>query len=164
MPAVSEQFKTFYSFASANLDDIYGERLTKAFKVTANHLKSGIWLNESSKDAGIKFSWKSLPRGAQLSPVNSIASGDFNSDGKIELIFAQNHFTNWPETGLWRGSPGCHMEWSNNAFKVIPQKESGINLPNDTKSILSIDIDGDGSLDIIAGQNNDELLIFKNNK
>lgn len=164
MPAVSEQFTTFHSFASANLDDIYGERLAKAFKVTANQLKSGIWLNESSKGGAIKFSWKALPWDAQLSPINDIVSGDFNNDGKLELILAQNHFTNWPETGLWRGSPGCHLEWRKSSFQLVTQKESGINLPNDTKSILSIDIDKDGSQDIIAGQNNDELLIFKNSK
>ena len=164
MPAVSEQFKTYRDFASATLDDIYGNRLTKAYQVTANHLESGVWINETAKGAPIKFRWQALPWDAQLSPVNAIASGDFNGDGNLELIFAQNHYTNQIETGLWRGNPGCHLEWHKDHFEVIPHVESGILMPNDTKSIISIDTDSDGRPDILAGQNNDSLLLFKNTK
>lgn len=162
MPAVSEQFKTYRDFASATLDDIYGDRLKKAYKVTANHLESGVWLNESTQGSGIKFRWQTLPWAAQLSPVNSIVSGDFNGDGSTELILAQNHYSNWVETGLWRGNPGCHLEWKKDRFVTIPHTESGILLPNDTKSIITLDANGDGKTDILAGQNNDPLLLFYN--
>lgn len=164
MPAVSEQFKTYRAFASATLDDIYGDRLKKAYKVSANHLESGVWFNETEKNGTMKFRWQSLPWEVQLSPVNAIVSGDFNGDGNLELILAQNHYTNWIETGLWRGNPGCHLEWKKDGFKVIPHKESGILLPNDTKAIMKIDADRDGRPDILVGQNDDSLLFFHNNK
>lgn len=162
MPTVSEQFKTYREFASASLTDIYGERLEKAYKVTANHLESGVWINETNTGELPKFRWLPFPWKAQLSPVNDIASGDFNGDGKTELILAQNHYTNQVETGLWRGSPGCHLEWNGSSFTTIPHQESGIILPNDTKSILSIDVNSNGKKDILAGQNNEGLLLFKN--
>ncbi len=163
MPAVSEQFKTYHDFASASLTEIYGDRLKSAMKVTANNLESGIWINETEKGNLVKFRWLPLPWDAQLSPVNDIVSGDFNGDGKTELILAQNHFTNWIETGLWRGNPGCHLEWNGKEFSVISHRESGIVLPGDTKSIISIDADKDGELDILAAPNNGALLLFKNN-
>jgi hypothetical protein len=162
MPTVREQFKTYRDFASASLTDIYGDRLDTAYKLSVNQLESGVWINQTQKEGEIKFTWQKLPWEAQLSPVNAIVSGDFDGDGKLEIILAQNHTTNWPETGPWRGNPGCHLEWSGQQFKVIPHIKSGIVLPKDTKSLLSLDIDNDGKLDIIGGQNNDKLLIFKN--
>lgn len=162
MPTVSEQFKTYRDFASATLSDIYGERLDIAFKLTANHLESGVWMNESVKGGDIKFRWVALPWDAQLSPVNDIASADLNGDGKLELVLAQNHFTNWMETGLWRGNPGCHLEWSGKSFTTIPHKTSGIVLPGDTKAIISIDANGNGKQDILAAPNNSSLLLFTN--
>lgn len=164
MPAVSELFKTYHDFAAADLEDIYGERLKKAYHLKVNHLKSGVWLNESSPESGIQFSWQNLPWDAQLSPVNAIVSGDFDGNGQLELILAQNHYTNQIETGLWRGTPGCHLEWAGNRFDVIPHIQSGILMPNDTKALITIDSDGDGQQDILAGQNNDSLLLFRNTK
>jgi len=162
MPAVSEHFKTYRQFASASLVDIYGEHLKDAFKVTANHLESGVWLNETKDGGAIQLSWQPLPWNAQLSPVNAIASGDFNGDGRTELILAQNHYTNQAETGLWRGTPGCHLEWDGDRYETVPYPVSGVVTPNDTKAIISLDVNGDGWLDILAGQNNDALLFFKN--
>ena len=162
MPAVSEQFKTFKSFAAANLIEIYGEKLDAAYKVTANQLKSGVYLNQTKQGKPMKFIWHELPSKAQLSPINDIAAADFDNDGKTELIFAMNHHTNWPETGLWRGTPGLHVEWTGSSFKALSYPKSGIVLPNDTKAILEIDANNDGKLDILAGQNDDQLLLFIN--
>ena len=79
MPAVSGLFKTYREFAGASLPDIYGERLTAAYKVEVNDLSSGVWVNES-KLGEISLRWQELPFEAQLSPVNAIAAGDFDAD------------------------------------------------------------------------------------
>lgn len=163
MPAVSKQFTTYHDFASASLDEIYGDRLKNAYKVTANHLESGVWINESANQGKISLKWNSLPWDAQISPINDIVFGDFNGDGKMELILAQNHLSNWIETGLWRGNPGCHLEWNGKKFTTIPHLNSGVMMPGDTKAILSIDADGDGKLDLLAAPNNESLMLFLNN-
>lgn len=160
MPAVREQFKSYHAFASASLTDIYGDRLNKAMRLSANDLESGVWINESKQD-GVKLHWRPLPWDAQLSPVNDIVSGDFNGDGKMEIILAQNHYTNWIETGRWRGNPGGHMEWRQNGFAVIPHRQSGIMLPGDIKALLTLDPDGHGVMNILGASNNGALLQFK---
>ncbi|MFC4992318.1 hypothetical protein [Rubritalea tangerina] len=153
MPAVSEQFKTYHDFASASLQDIYGERLDAAQQFVCNSMQSGVWINQQSS-----FFWLPLPWQAQLSPINAIASGDFDADGKIELILAQNHFSNWIETGLWRGTPGTHLEWNGSHFQTLTFPQSGIFLPNDTKAIITLP--NTQSTHILAAQNQGPLLLF----
>ena len=162
MPTVSEQFTSYREFASASLEEIYGNRLDRALELKANHLESGVWLNTTKGRGALSFRWISLPWETQLSPVNAIASGDFDRNGKIELAIAQNHYSNQVETGLWRGNPGCHVEWELDQFQLIRPPVSGLFLPDDTKSILSLDSDGNGWQDILAGQNNDAVLLFRN--
>lgn len=91
-------------------------------------------------------------------------SGDLDGDGKQELILAQNHHTNWIEMGFWRGNPGCHLEWAGKMFETVPHRLSGMIMPNDTKALISLDVNGDGLMDILAGQNDNELLLFKGQK
>ena len=91
MPAVSKQFQTFHSFASASLQEIYGERLDQALHVTANELRSGILINESNKTDGIKFRFKPLPPLAQVAPGLGIEIFDSNSDGHNDIFITQNY-------------------------------------------------------------------------
>ena len=159
MPAVSERFKTYHDFASATLADIYAEQLENALKLEANHLESGVWINEG-KGGGRALRWQLLPWEAQLSPVNDIAAGDFDGDGALELILAQNHDSNWIETGRWRGNPGCHLGWDGSAFVTIPHAESGVVMPADTKAILVVPTKEGTGIHVLAGQNDGSLLRF----
>ncbi len=61
MPTVSEQFKSYREFASASLEEIYGERLDRALQLRANHLESGVWLNTTKGREPVSFRWISLP-------------------------------------------------------------------------------------------------------
>ena len=164
MPAVSERFKTYHEFASASLVDIYGDSLKKALMLSANHLESGVWMNTSGAGQALRYEWLPLPWDAQLSPVNDVVASDFNGDGRMELVLAQNHFTNWIETGYWRGNPGCHLEWGHDGFRILPHRSSGILMPNDTKSLILLDVNGDGQLEILAAQNNQGILQFQSGK
>ena len=156
MPGLTKKFDTYRKFASEDLFGIYTPaRVESAQKFTANTFASGVWINE---DNGKSFHWMPFPGDAQISPVNAIATGDFDNDGKLEILLAQNHYTREPETGLWRGTPGTHLEWNRTNFDIIPHIESGLILPNDTKSIIVID-----ATSVLAGQNNSTLLQFNAN-
>ncbi len=164
MPAVSEAFETYREFAGASLQEIYGERLDAAYAASANHLRSGVWINEGGAGDALRLRWEDFPWAAQLAPVNAIAAADFDRDGMLELALGQGHFTNQVETGLWRGSPGCHLEWTGETFAAIPHADSGLVLPGDTKALVAFDADGDGRDDLLAGQNNAALLLFRSSR
>jgi hypothetical protein len=151
MPGLAKEFDTYRKFASQDLIGIYtAPRVEAAQKFTANTLASGVWINTSGH-----FHFTPFPSAAQLSPVNAIATGDFNGNGKTEILLAQNHDTREPETGLWRGTPGTHLEWSDTGLQVIPHAQSGLILPADTKAIITLKQN-----QVLAGQNNGPLLLF----
>ena len=154
MPALGKKFESYRQFASEDLIGIYSEdRIAKATKFSANQFASGAWINEG---AGKRFRWLAFPASAQFSQVNAIAHGDFDGDGHLELILAQNHDSREPETGLWRGGIGCHLDWGGAGFIVIPPAASGILLPADTKAVIALD-----DRRILAGQNNGTVLMFE---
>ena len=154
MPALGKKFSSYRQFASEDLFGIYSEdRIEKAEKFTANEFASGAWINEG---AGNRFRWLAFPDCAQFSQINAIATGDFDGDGHLELILAQNHDTREPETGLWRGATGCHLEWNGESFIAIPPAASGIVMPADTKAVVVLE-----GVGILAGQNNASLLLFQ---
>ena len=69
--------------------------LTEAYRVEAKTLESGILLN----DGAGHFSFRPLPRIAQIAPVFGIVAKDFDNDGHYDLTVAQNFFSPQPETG-----------------------------------------------------------------
>lgn len=151
MPTLGKKFGTYRQFASEDLPGIYSPaRIEAARHFTANTFASGAWINEGST-----FRWLPFPGSAQFAPINAILVSDFDGDGGIELVLAQNHDSREPETGLWRGTPGTHLEWKDGQFEIIPPARSGVVLPADTKSLLLL---GKGA--ILAGQNNGPILRF----
>ncbi len=151
MPALGKKFNTYRQFASEDLAGIYSPaRIETAQRFTATTFASGVWINE-----GAAFRWLPFPGSAQFAPVNALVAADFDGDGRMEVILAQNHDGREPETGLWRGTPGTHLEWREGRFEIIPHEESGILLPADTKALLHLD-----GATLLAGQNNGPLLRF----
>lgn len=162
MPLVGGKFPTFRDFASASLDEIYGDRLKDTLHVKANHLESGVWMNRSGKDGELRFEWKAFPRIAQIAPVFGIVTSDFNFDGIVDLHVVQNFYSTQPETGMWRGGLSQLMLGNGDgSFRCVPTNESGLVIADDGKSSALVDLDGDGGLDLIASQNNGEVLAFK---
>ena len=80
MPTVSAQFKTYHDFASASLNDIYGDRLSSALMLEVNTPESGIFVN----DGKAHFTFKPLP--------SSLSDFTFQ-----KLIFIQD-----PSKASWR--------------------------------------------------------------
>ena len=162
MPFIRDKFKTYKAFASSSLAGIYtDEKLGKATRVSAAELASGLLLNES-KPGAPKFTWQALPGEAQYSPCFGAMAIDLNGDGHPSLALAQNLFTREPETGLWRGSPGCLLTQNGkDGFAAIDHARSGFILPGDAKSLVACDIDGDGWLDLAASQNDGPLAVFR---
>ena len=163
MPHLGKKFPSFRAFASADLLDIYTpKKLIAAHNFEANTFESGILINESSSGV-TRFSWLPLPWIAQVTPGYGVVAADVDGDRQQDLVFVGNNDTREPETGLWRGAPGMFLKgidplnWSQ-----LSAAKSGLVAPSDTKSFTMTDLDGDGSPDLVAVENNGSILAFRN--
>ncbi|MGI8603628.1 MAG: FG-GAP-like repeat-containing protein [Verrucomicrobiales bacterium] len=163
MPFIKNKFGTYKAFASANLAGIYSaQRLGDAARVSATEFESGILFNQS-KPGQPCFSWKPLPDAVQLSPGYGAVAADLFGDGRPALAVAQNSYTREPETGLWRGGLGCLLRSMapNAPLAAVEHSLGGFMVAGDGKGLALADLNGDGWADLVATQNNDQILAFR---
>ena len=160
MPFLKSKFPTYHDFASSTLSEIYDtKQLSKALRLEANQLASGLLINDGS---GI-FQWRALATLAQNSPGYSGAIVDLNGDGHQDIYFVQNHATREPETGAWSGGLSWLLrgDGDGNFHPVWPDR-SGIAVPGDAKGMGVGDANGDGWPDIVVARNNDTMIYLQN--
>lgn len=160
MPAVSEAFKTYHDFASADLDTIYGERLNQAEKLTLNHAETGVIINDGHGN----FQFRALPRLAQLAPTFGVVATHLDGDGKPDLLLAQNFYHPQRETGRMNGSLSLALLGNGDGtFRPLEPSVSGIAIRGDARSATSVDITGNNRPDLLVSRNSDSPQLFINN-
>jgi hypothetical protein len=152
MPFIASKFKTFKSFATASLTDIYApEKLEKAEKFSCAEFQSGVFIND-----GGKFRFEPFERMAQISPAFGVVCGDFNADGNADVFLAQNFI--WGpqiETGPWDGGVGVLLIGDGKGhFHPAEARESGLVISGDARSAVMADLNGDNRPDLAVAINN----------
>ncbi len=158
MPFLGNKFGTFHAFASASLEDIYSTKsLDTSLRFAANTLTSGIFINNGQ--GGFKF--RPLPTLAQVSPICGIVTGHFDSDEHLDIVLAQNFFGPQPETGHFDGGVGLLLRGTGDgSFLPVMPGESGIVVPEDATDAILVDIDRDGTEEIIVPTNDGPIHLF----
>ena len=157
IPSLAQKFKTFHSFASAELTQIYQPKfLQQSLRLEVNQLASGLWVNTDGQ-----FSFQPFPALAQVSAVFGITSADYNGDGWIDLCLAQNFFPMQPETGQVNGGLGLIL-LGDEEGRWSPQfaRESGVIIPGDATSISTLDLNNDFRPDLVVAKNNGAMQAF----
>ena len=92
---INNNIKTFKSFASSNIIEIYGEdRLKNATHLSVSNFESLILQN--NRNGG--FNIKRLPKHAQFSPTLGLETYDINNDGYLDIFGVGNVFEAEVET------------------------------------------------------------------
>ncbi|MDA7862296.1 VCBS repeat-containing protein [Akkermansiaceae bacterium] len=160
MPQLAKRFESYHSFALAELSEIYPDGLAGAQKFSCDTLESGFLINAGSG----KLTFQAFPRIAQLAPVQGFAFGDFDHDGHLDLAMVQNFYSPQFETGPYAGSVGLLLtsDGVGNFTPVAPRK-SGLLFRSDPRSLDALDLDGDGTLDLLCPLNHAPMLIQRGN-
>ena len=161
IPYLGDKFNTFDKFARASLTDIFSlEQLSNANQLNANTLESGVFLN----DGNAHFSFKPLPRLAQISPAFGVVATEVNGDGHADVFLVQNFFGPQAETGRMDGGMGLLLFGNGDgSFEPVWPQRSGLVIPGDATSLTTTDFNGDGRLDFVVGVNDEEVMAFERN-
>ncbi|MFW2376435.1 MAG: VCBS repeat-containing protein [Cellulophaga baltica] len=112
-----------------------------------------------------KFKYTQLPWEAQVAPINSILSLDYNNDGNLDLLLVGNDFGNEVFIGRFDALNGCLLEGDGNGnFKTIETSESGFLVPGDAKHMIKVKHATEENPYIIVTQNRDSLKVFQKSK
>ena len=159
-PSLLRRFPTAESYAKATLEEVFpAATLATAAKLVATELQSGIFL--SQRDGTFRFA--PLPRLAQIAPVHGIAAGDFDGDGRADLMLVGNSYAPIPETGRFDGGLGWLLRGDGaGGFTPVPPAESGFIVPGDARALAVTDFNQDGWPDVFVTRNNDLPLTLLN--
>ena len=145
MVSLRQKFPTYTSYSTTSLPDILSEdQLKAAKKLEADYFET-TWFEN---DNGV-FRTRKLPVEANFFPVYAIATGDFDRDGKQDVILGGN--TDHARIKIGKIDAGYGMMLKGDGkgnFVYVPQLESGLNVKGCIRDITK------------TGDKKNEKLIF----
>ncbi len=136
MSIMRTRFPDYKSYAEATLTDIFTpEELQGSTKLSANTLQTTLWL-QTPKGT---FQEQTLPVQAQMAPVFTVTSLDFDQDGKKDLLLCGNVNKARLRFGNCNANYGVLLKGDGKGqFQYIPQRKSGFLLRGDVRSVLPL--------------------------
>lgn len=160
VPSVLKRFPRNDAYARATLGEILGEdKLAAAQRFAATQFESGVFL--SQMDGTWRFT--SLPRLAQIAPLQGAVTGDFDGDGYADIYALQN--SSAPVAAIGRFDGGVSQLLAGDGrggFTAVPPARSGLVVPGNAKALVTLDLDDDGWPDFVVSRNHGATLAFRN--
>lgn len=147
-----------YQFGEATMSDFVSKfPKAKPLVLKANYLQTSYFQNEGNGT----FSVRALPLEAQLAPVFGMIAGDFNGDGRPDVMLSGNDYSTEVSMGRYDALNGLLLLGDGKGnFEPQSMQKSGIAIPGDGKSLAQLQA-ADGSMLVVAGQNKGPLKVFK---
>src|SRR6185295_14596135 len=156
LPYLKPRYPKYSDYAGQTVEQIFGSALTDAVVKQAETFASAIAL--SNRDGS--YTLVPLPREAQAAPLYGILSGDFDRDGKLDLLLAGNFSGVPPEIGSMMASYGLMLRGNGHGgFTALDGVRSGFVVPGEARDIQRLRSTR-GDLYVVA-RNNDRPLFFR---
>ena len=157
IPSLEKKYPTYESYKDQQITDIFTpEQLKNSVRLDASLLETSVFINDGKGH----FSRKKLPVEAQFSPVYTAVIGDYNGDGKQDILLGGNLYNVKPELGRYDASYGAFLAGDGNGnFRYIPPKTSGLNLDGEIRDFKQVKTSA-GKILVVA-RSNDSLQVFK---
>lgn len=156
LPYLKPRYPKYSDYAGQTVEQIFGTALEGAVVKQAETFATSIAL--SNRDGS--YTLVPLPREAQIAPVYGMLAGDFDHDGKLDLLLAGNFAGVQPEIGSMMASYGLMLRGDGHGqFTPRRATESGFFVPGQARDIQRLRTRR-GNLYIVA-RNNDRPLFFR---
>ena len=159
LPGFSRRYASFNDYKNEETDAVFSDEIQEKGQVLKSYnLASGIYLNN-----GKKLIFEKLPMRAQLSPVYIIKTGDFDSDGNVDIILGGNFSESKPEVGTYNANFGTlFLGRGNGELQFIPNSEAGFRIGGNIRDVEEVQI---GSKNVLVfTRNNHEICTIEYGK
>ncbi len=156
IPALERNYPTFKAYSGETIHDIFSEEtLERSVVLRAITLENSVLINNGQG----MFRMESLPPESQLSPVYAIETGDFDHDGKRDVILGGNMSRAKPESGIYSAGHGLFLKGlGNDMWRAVPADSSGFFTRGDIRDFKIIKIDGNSVISV--ARNNENLHFY----
>jgi hypothetical protein len=156
LPYLKPRYPKYSDYAGQTVEQIFGSALADAVVKQAETFATTLALNNGDGS----FTLVPLPREAQIAPVYGILAGDFDRDGKLDLLLAGNFDSVQPAIGRMNASYGLFLRGNGHGdFTPLRAAESGFLVPGQARDIQRLRTRR-GDLYIVA-RNDDRPLFFR---
>ena len=157
IPELEKKYPKYEMYKDQQITDIFTpEQLRNAIHLDVSLLETSLFLNDGTGH----FTRRVLPIEVQFSPVYAAAAGDYNHDGKPDIILGGNLYNVKPEVGRYDASYGTLLLGDGQGnFTYVPAKVSGFHLDGEVRDFKEITTSKDKI--IVIARSNDSLQVFK---
>jgi hypothetical protein len=157
LPMIKKKFIKYKDYANQTFDDLFTqEQRDGSIERQIMTTQSSFLINDGKGN----FSLQALPYQAQFSPIKGIQAGDFNKDGKLDILLAGNFFDSLPEWGRFDANYGLLLEGQGKGkFAVKLSKQTGFKTLGQVRNMALVK--GGKSTYVVLAKNDDKAQVFK---
>ena len=166
IPSIKTKYIKHTDYAKATFEDIFSAQQREGMTVrTAQMGETSILINDGKGN----FTIEALPIQAQTSPIQAILTGDYNHDGKTDILLTGNFFDVLTEVGRYDANYGLLLLGDGKSgngklrFTGTKPEQTGFFVRGQIRRMLPIR-SANGSQFIVLAKNNDRAQVFSISK
>jgi hypothetical protein len=158
IPSLSGKFPSYKDFGASRIEDIFPSADIRQAQVReAYTFASAVAINKGNGS----FTLQPLPIEAQFAPIYASVAGDFDGDGKIDLLVGGNLYGVMPMLGRYDASYGLMLRGDGKGgFTSVDMEQSNIAIDGQVRDMKSLRAANGGTLVVVA-RNNDRVIILR---
>ena len=158
IPSLRGRYTSYKDFGASRLEEIIpASDLRQAKVLEADTFASAVAVNKGDGT----FDLRPLPAEAQFAPIYASLAGDFDGDGRVDLLVAGNFYGVPPMRGQYDASYGLLLRGTGTGdFTPVDMEESNLDIAGQVRHMKTLRTTGGGRL-IIVARNNDKVQVLR---